>query len=115
MIVVLSLVLVFVVAALGFWILPFLGMIVVGYPVTVILRPINKWVAYMVSRYGTFVLDCFVLAWIIIWAGNKWGLITWPAWLVAGWAILMEGNTLLFFDLHCYLTDSGAWRKSDPT
>ena len=113
MMVALSLVLVFVVAALGFWILPFLGMII-GIPVAVVLKAINRWFAYMVSRYATFVSDCFVLAWIIIWAGNKWSLTTWPAWLVAGLAIFMEGNTLLFFDLDCYLTDSGAWRKIDP-
>jgi hypothetical protein len=101
-----------VVAVLGFWLLVFPEMLIT-FSVAAVLRFINRWFAYMVSRYLSVALDCVVLAWIIVWAGDTWGLITWPAWLVAGYAIFTSGNTLLFFDLDCYLTETGAWRKPE--
>lgn len=106
----LSALLVIAVAALGWAILPILSM-VVTLPIMFTLRLMNKFLAYMISRYVSLFFDIAVLALLINWAGAKFGLITWPAWLVAGWCMVAAGNTLILFDIQCYLNNSGAWAR----
>lgn len=108
MAILLSALLVIVTAVLGWAILPFLSMIVT-FPIMFILRPLNKFLAYMISRYASLVFDVAVLALLINWAGGRFVLITWPAWLVAGWCMFAAGNTLILFDIRCYLSNSGIW------
>jgi hypothetical protein len=78
-------------------------------PVMLIVGIVNKFLAYMLSRYTGLMIDFGVMIWLITWAGAKWGLVTWPAWLVAGWCMFTAGNTLILFDIQCYLTNTGAW------
>lgn len=103
-----SALLVIVVAVLGWALLPIVSMLLT-FPLLFILSPINKFLAYMVSRYTGLAFDFGVMIWLITWAGARWELVTWPAWLVAGWCMFTAGNTLILFDVQCYLTDSGAW------
>ena len=105
---VLSALLVVVVAILGWVLLPILTMIITM-PIMLIVGFVNKFLAYMLSRYTGLAVDFAILIWLISWSGTKWNIVTWPAWLVAGWAMFTAGNTLILFDIQCYLTDSGAW------
>ena len=114
MIFVLSTLLVIVVAALGWLILPMTSFIIT-IPIMLVLRFINKLFAYLLSRYVGLAFDFGILIWLITWAGAKWELVTWPAWLVAGWCMFTAGNTLILFDIRCYVTSSGAWVPKDPS
>lgn len=105
---VLSGLLVVIVAILGWAVLPMVGL-VVTLPIQLFLTFINRFLGYMVSRYATLAFDFAVMIWLITWAGGKWGLITWPAWIVAGLCMFTAGNTLIFFDIQCYLANSGVW------
>ncbi|HEY9085059.1 MAG TPA: hypothetical protein VIN40_03845 [Candidatus Tyrphobacter sp.] len=111
----LSTALVIVVAILGFVLLPMVSLVVL-LPIQMIVGLVNKRLGYMASRYSSLAFDVAVLLLLITWAGDRFALVTWPAWLVAGLAMFMAGNTLIFFDIRCYLSDGGAWAKpSDIT
>jgi hypothetical protein len=105
---VLSGLLVVVVAILGWILLPAVSFIIT-IPLMLILRFINKVLAYMVSRYAGLAFDFVVMIWLITWAGARWDLVTWPAWTMAGWCMFTAGNTLILFDIRCYVTESGIW------
>jgi hypothetical protein len=105
---ILSGLLVVIVAILGWLVLPVIGLIVT-IPIQIIISFVNKFLGYMVSRYVTLAFDFAAMIWVISWTGERWGLVTWPAWILAGWCMFTVGNTLILFDIQCYVTDSGAW------
>jgi len=104
---VLSGLLVVAVAFLCWW-LPLIGLIVT-IPIQIIISFVNRFLGYMLSRYITLAFEFVLIIWLITWAGERWGLVTWPAWIWAGWSMFRNGNTMILFDIQCYLTDSGAW------
>jgi hypothetical protein len=107
----LSILLVAVVAVLGFAVLPFVSSMLL-LPIDLVVGFLSIWLSYMVSRYSSLAFSIAILIWLINFAGTKFDLVTWPAWIVAGWSMFTAGNTLIFFDISCYLGDRGAWAPS---
>jgi hypothetical protein len=108
----LSALLVVVVVIVGRFVLAPLTFVIVILPVIAVLRHVNRLLAYMASRYLGFAFDVVVLAGIVAWAGAALSLITWPAWIAAGWFILSIGRTLIFWDIQCYVRRTGAWART---
>jgi hypothetical protein len=108
MIILLSVLFAIVVGIVGYIVLP-IATTVITLPTLLLLRPINGRLAYLVSRYIDFAVCAVLLSLMVSLPGTKFQLITWPAWIAAGWSFLTIGNTLILWDLRCYLMDTGAW------
>jgi|GEM_PF-5114989 len=76
---------------------------------------ISKRLAWFFGRYVTSAVAILLLIAIIVWGVNYFGLIAWPAWLVAAFCIFADINTLVQFDIDCYLNDKGIYAPSGGT
>lgn len=106
--VIFSILFVLVVLILGYAVLPMLST-VVSMALIIALRPISKTLGYFVGRYVSFALWVWALIEIIGIGGDRFNLVTWPAWVVAAFCVVSGGNTLVLFDCRCYMTQSGVF------
>jgi hypothetical protein len=104
----LSLLLVVAVVILGWVVLPILGFLVIM-PTQLVVSFVNRFAGYLVARYTGLIVDIVVLVWFINWAGEKFQITTWPAWIVGIIAIGSMVATVVGFDVRCYQNGTGAW------
>jgi hypothetical protein len=93
----------------GYTLYPILGALLFSYPLLFIIRPVSKFWAYMISRYGGFVIETMLFGMALQWVVTRLDFVSWPAWIAFAWITFISFNTLFQFDVMCSRTQSGAW------